>query len=77
MLCFVFLFQLRWASSPAAVLGHLAGIDIQDILPDLDVHHPANTLMADSGPHDLFKQLELWLTPSLVSTRVFSPLPAW
>ncbi|KAM5541892.1 hypothetical protein V8D89_004621 [Ganoderma adspersum] len=57
--------KLRWASSRAGVLGHLAGVDIQDILPDLDIHHPANTLMADSGPHDLFKQLELWLTPSL------------
>ncbi|PIL26862.1 hypothetical protein GSI_11042 [Ganoderma sinense ZZ0214-1] len=58
-------YKLQWASFPATILARLAGVEVRDVLPDLDIHHPANALMADSAPHTTFKQLELWLTPSL------------
>ena len=56
--------QLQWASSTAAVLNAFAGIEIQSLLHDLDVHNPLNAFVASYEPHYLFDQLDMWLTPS-------------
>ena len=69
-----FVFQLHWASSPAAVLDRLAGIDVESILPNLGINHPANAFTTDHAPHVVFARLESWLTPSVVRHLPSSPL---
>lgn len=55
--------KLQWASSPAAILDHFAGIEVQGILDNLEVHHPANTMMLDHSALVWFNQLRTWLSP--------------
>ncbi|TBU65150.1 hypothetical protein BD310DRAFT_1002611 [Dichomitus squalens] len=56
--------KLQWASSAAAVLDRFAGIEIESILRNLDVHNPLNAFMTSHDPHFLFNGLDMWLTPS-------------
>ena len=43
-----------------------SGINIEEVLEDLDVHSPINAMMAEHTCHALFDKLDLWLTPAHV-----------
>ncbi|KAJ6601114.1 hypothetical protein DFH09DRAFT_1243050 [Mycena vulgaris] len=58
--------KLRWASSASAILDRLAGIEIRNLLCDLDLHTPINAMMSTFAPHDMFDNLAIWLEPAQV-----------
>ncbi|KAJ6511378.1 hypothetical protein C8R47DRAFT_732402 [Mycena vitilis] len=53
--------KLMWASSASAILDRFAGIEVRQILGELDVHSPVNAILASSDPHILFDHLSVSL----------------
>ncbi|KAJ6504794.1 hypothetical protein C8R47DRAFT_958636, partial [Mycena vitilis] len=55
---------LVWASSASAILDRFVGIEIRQILGQLDVHSPVNAILASSDPHMSFDDLSVSLEQS-------------
>ncbi|KAJ6576625.1 hypothetical protein DFH09DRAFT_364914 [Mycena vulgaris] len=56
--------KLEWASSASAILDRFAGIEIKNLLGELDLHTPINAMMSTFGPHDMFDNLGIWFEPA-------------
>ncbi|KAI1797746.1 hypothetical protein LXA43DRAFT_263514 [Ganoderma leucocontextum] len=63
--------KLQWVSSPAAILDRFAGTEVQAILDDLDVHHPANAMMLEPSARAWFNELRMWFTPVQIFPIIF------
>ncbi|KAJ7470296.1 hypothetical protein FB451DRAFT_1559626 [Mycena latifolia] len=65
--------KLEWASSASAVLDRFAGIEIRNLLDDLDLHTPINAMLSTFAPHDMFDNLGIWLEPAKMRKVMIYP----
>ena len=52
-----------WARMASAIIEHLGGYTVRDLLGFEDFHNPRNVMLLTAMAHELFDELDIWLVP--------------
>ena len=48
------------------MIEHFGGFNARNVLNQDNIHSPKNAFTASIDPHEMFDQLDIWLTPAMV-----------
>ncbi|KAI0658263.1 hypothetical protein C8Q70DRAFT_184922 [Cubamyces menziesii] len=57
--------KFEWARTAGAMLEHFGGFNARNVLNQDNIHSPKNAFTASIDPHEMFDQLDIWLTPAM------------